>query len=767
MRRRERIISFVMLLCMVLTVIPTSAFAAEDTGVQNESVVETDDVAFVEAKDYESEANSWRYENGNIVKENISLWARILRSSSSNEWTWSDSANGYISSDGSVIEKAVRKGIDVSKWNGDIDWEKVKADGIDFAIIRCGYGDDYKSQDDAYWKKNVEACEKYDIPYGVYIYSYAESDKNVESEIKHVLRCLEEVNASPDYPIYYDLEDKVVRECGRKKIIKWANEFCAAIEQAGYRAGIYASLYWWDTYLNDSSLDKYEKWVAQWNDKCTYTSLYSMWQCTSDGSVSGIKGRVDVNFEMDFVAPSITNGLGVRDTETNATIQFISDEVGKAYYSVVETGMPAPVVDTTVVGVDCVNGVNRISLTSLIGVGAKDIYILLKDSAGNISNTLKITVPTVNYSISGSTTELSFERLQMGYMTSIPQTVTITNTGMNPITLTQPTALNYTIGMLSANVIAPNEMATFTVQPNTGLLPGGYSDVITITGDNGVSAQVMVSFIVDKANIGGRRVTLSQTSYAYDGTSKVPVVQAVEGLLPTDYTVSYKNSAGKAIASAKYPGVYTVVITGKGNYAGTTEATFVIKAPVVKAQKSVSVALYGYDDIKVSWSSQKVTAATVKYKVEYKKNDGKWKTLSSGTKSTSIKKKDLADGAKYKFRVTPYVKINGVTHTGKSKTSSTIYTLKKVSTPKISKKSSKYITIKWTNIPGESGYEIARSTKKKSGFKVVKTVSSKSKSLKIKATKNKTYYYKIRAYKKVNGKKIYGPWSSVKSYKLK
>ena len=769
MKLKGRFVSFVLSLCLVLTLLPTGAFAAEMADEQIISVSTDDKGNTVEevAQEYKETANSWRYKDGELIEEKTFSWARMLRAASFTPWTWSNSKNGYLSSDGSVIEKAARKGIDVSHHNGDINWEKVKKDGVDYAIIRCGYGNDEEYQDDKYWLENVKECEKYDIPYGVYIYSYAESEKNVESEIDHVLRCLKEANASPDYPVYYDLEDKVVAACGRTKIIKWAEKFCAAIEKAGYRAGIYASLYWWNTYLNDDKLDKYEKWVAQWNNKCTYSDYYSMWQCTSDGSISGIKGRVDVNFEMDFIAPKISNGSGTRGTESDATIHFISDEAVKLYYTVVEMGAAIPTIDTTGTGISCVNGINTIPLTGLVGLGAKDIYLVAKDSVGNISNTLKITVPTVDYSILGSTTALDFQRLQMGYYVSSPQTITITNTGMNAVTLTQPVATNYTVGLLSKNVLAPNETATFTIQPNLGLLPGGYSEVITVWGDNGVSAQVTASFIVDKANIGGKKVVLSETSYAYDGKTKKPTVVSVEGLLASDYTVAYKDSTGKAISSAKYPGTYTVVITGKGNYAGTTETTFTIKKPSVKKQKKVSVSLYGYDDIKVTWASQKVTGATVKYKVEYKKNDGKWKTLSSGTKSTTLKKKNLADGAKYKFRVTPFVKLNGVTYKGTSKTSSTIYTLKKVSTPKISKKSSKYITIKWTNIPGESGYEIARSTKKKSGFKVVKTVSSKSKSLKIKATKNKTYYYKIRAYKKVNGKKIYGPWSSVKSYKLK
>lgn len=225
------------------------------------------------------------------------------------------------------------------------------------------------------------------------------------------------------------------------------------------------------------------------------------------------------------------------------------------------------------------------------------------------------------------------------------------------------------------------------------------------------------------------------------------------------YSITYTNNI--------YPGTGTAVIKGTGSYKGTHILNFGIKSPAVAAQKTVTAQLYGYDDVQVKWSAQSMSGATVYYKVEYKKGSGGWSTLSNGTTALSLKKANLADGAGYYFRVTPYVKVNGTTYYGTSKTSSIIYTLKKLSKPSIKKSSSKYIKISWKNIPGESGYQIARSKYKSKKFSVVKTVSYKYSSYKLKTTRNKTYYYKIRAYKTVNGQKIYGPWSSVKAYKLK
>lgn len=271
-----------------------------------------------ETQAYEEMADSWRFQDGRMLVEENSSAPRLYASFT--PWEWSDSKGGYLSSDGSVIPGAIRKGIDVSVHQGKIDWAKVKADGIDFAIIRCGYGDNIRSQDDSKWEYNVQQCEKYGIPYGVYIYSYVESDSEAKSEVKHVLRLLKEADASPDYPVYYDLEDNMVRKHGKKKIVKWAKYFCDSIEAEGYRAGIYANLNWWNNYLNDSSLDKYEKWVAQYYKKCQYAKPYRIWQSTSSAKVSGISGNVDVNFELQ---------MGDTDYSTG---QWITNENGETVF---------------------------------------------------------------------------------------------------------------------------------------------------------------------------------------------------------------------------------------------------------------------------------------------------------------------------------------------------------------------------------------------------------------------------------------------------
>ncbi|MBQ4068370.1 MAG: fibronectin type III domain-containing protein [Lachnospiraceae bacterium] len=310
---------------------------------------------------------------------------------------------------------------------------------------------------------------------------------------------------------------------------------------------------------------------------------------------------------------------------------------------------------------------------------------------------------------------------------------------------------------------------------------------VTITGQVKYTGIIEKTFKIERANINNKTVVLENDSYEYDGNAKTPSVK-IEGLKADDYTVEYSNNVN--------PGTATVTITGKGNCQGTITKTFVIKSvkqeeddkgkpvtdpivpsvvkPEVKPQKTVMARLAtgkgAYDDIYVKWSSQSVKGATVKYKVEYRVTGGKWKNAlkSAYTTKTSLKKKNLVEGKKYCFRVTPCVEIKGILYKGKAKTSGYVYTLKKLKKPGIKKISGNKIKLTWKDINGETGYQIAKSSYKNKKFKVIKNIkNAKAKSVTLKVNKNKKYYYKVRAYKIVNKKKVYGPWSEVKAFKLK
>lgn len=175
--------------------------------------------------------------------------------------------------------------IDVSYHQGTIDWEAVKASGVEGAIIRCGYGMDQADQDDKQWKRNADECTRLGIPFGAYLYSYADSTAKAQSEAQHAIRLLTGYKLS--YPVYYDLE-----EAGTESgAVERARIFCETVKSAGYMPGVYANKNWWDNYL--TGLTEYTRWVARYNSELGMEA--DMWQYTSDGSVAGISGRVDLN----------------------------------------------------------------------------------------------------------------------------------------------------------------------------------------------------------------------------------------------------------------------------------------------------------------------------------------------------------------------------------------------------------------------------------------------------------------------------------------
>lgn len=244
----------------------------------------------------------------------------------------------------------------------------------------------------------------------------------------------------------------------------------------------------------------------------------------------------------DTTAPTLTGGSATRTSETAATVKFTSNEAGSYYYTVVESGADVPDVNTNGTDTACDATEQTISLTSLDGAGAKDIYIVVKDAAGNISDKLKIEIPAYvapSYDISADPSTLDFGSATEGYSSApAAQTVTITNTGNQTINLNQPRATDFNIDTLSTTELTAGGTATFTVQPKTGLAAGSHSETLTISGSNGTSASVTLAFTVTAQwTANGTTTPTVNASSGIDvwynggnsfGTSKSAVPTAVE-----------------------------------------------------------------------------------------------------------------------------------------------------------------------------------------------------------------------------------------------
>lgn len=191
-------------------------------------------------------------------------------------------------------------GIDVSKYNGDIDWQKVADEGVSFAIIRCGYRGSSSGVivEDPYYRRNIEGALKAGLDVGVYFFTQAVDEKEAIEEASAVLSLLKGYKIS--YPIFIDSESAGGK--GRADDLsvtarsKALQAFCETVRNSGKTAGIYASKNWFNNRLDISKLSADNiTWLAEYADKPTYGATYQIWQYSSAGRIPGIEGRVDMN----------------------------------------------------------------------------------------------------------------------------------------------------------------------------------------------------------------------------------------------------------------------------------------------------------------------------------------------------------------------------------------------------------------------------------------------------------------------------------------
>lgn len=227
------------------------------------------------------------------------------------------------------------KGIDVSVWQGDIDWKKVKASGIDFAILRLGYGSPNgdKCFVDKCFHKNVANAIKAGVDIGCYFYSYAMSVSAATKEAQFMVKTLEQYKGVFTYPIVFDLEDAKQRPLGKTTLTNMVLAFRKVIEGAGYWCTLYTNLDWSNNVLDDSKLQTLDHWIAQWSSKCTYKnkSIMGLWQYSDKGKVDGIKGNVDLDISYKDYPALIRGGNlnGFKKSSKPATVKPVEKPVEK------------------------------------------------------------------------------------------------------------------------------------------------------------------------------------------------------------------------------------------------------------------------------------------------------------------------------------------------------------------------------------------------------------------------------------------------------
>ena len=202
-----------------------------------------------------------------------------------------------FSSEGVLITGSGTMGIDVSKWNGTIDWNAVKNSGVSYVIIRCGYRGSTTGAmiEDPVFKSNIKGATAAGLKVGVYFFSQAVNEVEAVEEASMTIGLIR--NYSISYPVFLDVEPSGGRADGidkatRTKVIK---AYCETIRNSGYTPGVYANKTWLESYMNAGELSSYKIWLAQYNTAPTYSGKVDLWQYTSKGKVAGISGHTDLN----------------------------------------------------------------------------------------------------------------------------------------------------------------------------------------------------------------------------------------------------------------------------------------------------------------------------------------------------------------------------------------------------------------------------------------------------------------------------------------
>lgn len=213
-----------------------------------------------------------------------------------------------------------KKIIDLSHHNIVNDWNKVK-NNVDGVIIRLGYGDNLKVQDDVKCERFLNAVKNKNIPYAVYFYSYANNMSQLKSEIEHIIRLYNEYKLSFDTLLFVDFEEDNTKEFISNNFILYFEE----LQKKGFsQLGLYCNEYWYNTVIKDITNTDLALWIAKYSDNIpNINTMYQLWQYTSKGEIDGVVGNVDISYDIT----EILSCFNVETKETNTTKYKIGDKV--------------------------------------------------------------------------------------------------------------------------------------------------------------------------------------------------------------------------------------------------------------------------------------------------------------------------------------------------------------------------------------------------------------------------------------------------------
>lgn len=522
----------------------------------------------------------------------------------------------------------IRNGIDVSSWNGDINWDKVAADGVEFVMIRAGYRT-YGSgviYADSNFETNIKGALDAGLKVGVYIFSQAITKTEALEEAEFILNKISGYDVT--LPIVFDFEyassssGNTGRLYNANLSVSQATEICkkfaAAVEAEGYRAMIYANQSMLTNGVDADTLAlNYAVWLANYTTKTSYLGDYDMWQYSSSGSVSGISGNVDCNFWYD---DGTLEREKVPSTKISLNVTSKSLMVGKAF-TLKATLSPS-------------------STTDNISFSSSKPYVAYVNAAGYVKAVSKgVTTITVT-TTSGLTKKCKVivnEDLSNYEITSISNQE-YTGSAIKPTVTVQRTKKIATSAKTTANL-------SMRSGPSTS-----YGKITTIP--KGTKVTVLGSITVDDMVWYAVSAKVSGTTYkGYCSSSYLTVTKTYKTLTKnTHYTVKYTNN--------KKVGKATVTVTGidGGTASGTLKKTFKICPKKITSIKTVSVSKTA---AKIKWSKKTSGSG---YQIYRKKgSSGTYKLIKTIKKNTTVTYKNtgLAKNTTYYYKVRTYKVVDG------------------------------------------------------------------------------------------------------------
>lgn len=650
-------------------------------------------------------------------------------------------------------------GIDVSKWQGDIDWSAVKDDGIDFAIIRLGYRgmQDGTLYTDPYFAQNMEGAYAAGVSTGAYLYTQAITVEEAEEEARYVVEQLEQYKGYVTYPVIIDIEayegsrlDNALLTPQQKTEICAA--FCEIVEEAGYTAGVYSNKYYWETYLNAADLEKYYVWMAHYTSQTSYAGRYDMWQFSSTGSINGISGNVDLDVAYVPTVPGTPEEFSrtsAGDTSITLSWKSVKNVDGYRVYCYDESGKSL--------------GSQYTTSNSLKYSGLKSgvIYQFKVRSYYDTNGTK--TWGKFTTAIKAATKPEQVTGVQIS--TVATDSVSLSWTKLKNLT-------GYRVYCYNSN----GKQLGFQDTTSNNLKYSGL--------ESGVTYQFKVRAYVD---LDGTKIWGNKSSVVKVITKPAKVVNLK---LSSATTNKLEVKWSKVTGAEGYKISLYNAATGKSTTLGTTTRTsYTISNLESGTQYSVKVAAYvknggktyqgAYsDNLKTATKPDKVEGVKAKaintksanltwtkqsnvsgYRVDC--YDASGKSLGSQyTTTNSLRYTGLKEGVTYQFKVRAYVEVGDTKITGNASTAIKLTTKPaKVSNLKLSSATTNKLVVNWSKVTGAEGYKVSLYNEETGKTTVVGTTSKTAYTIKNLDGGTK-YSVKVAAYVENNEKVYMGSYST-------